>query len=159
MKLTSPKIVPAFTHNTFLMLVRMSSTKLRQRGTNTRLFLLWVGVNSDSSCYVCQHFDALSKGGRPKKVRHATGRPANNSPRYCAQTIRAIAPSAFVSTHHTTPSICEDHAVVDLRQLQCPICCEVLQCPVELVDCHNVVCAECYCSWLQYSNDKLSLSQ
>ena len=43
--------------------------------------------------------------------------------------------------------------MVDLKELYCPICCDILQSPIELVDCRAVVCAECCCSWLQHCDE------
>ena len=117
-----------------------------------QLFMEWC-EHRDGSCKVCQHFDTIRKGGRPWKGQRTPGRPSNNSPRYCAENVRAIAPPSFVLEHHITPRICEEHQVVDLKELHCPICCDILQSPVELVDCRAVVCAECCCSWLQYCEE------
>ena len=40
--------------------------------------------------------------------------------------------------------------MVDLKELCCPICCEVLDCPVEVIDCQAAVCADCCFSWLEH---------
>ena len=102
---------------------------------------------------MCQQFESLQKGGRPKKVQHTTGRPRNDSPRNCIKHIRAIAPPAIVSAVHSKPTVCEEHQPVNHKELQCPICYNLLQCPVELVDCRTVVCAECCCKWLRQNTN------
>ena len=115
----------------------------------TDVFLAW-DEHIEGNCSVCVHYDTVRKGGRPKKVCRTPGRPPNNSPRYCAENIQAIAPPSFVLAHHTHPRICEEHQTIDLNELCCPICCEVLNSPVELIDCQATVCADCCCSWLQH---------
>ena len=109
--------------------------------------------HSYSSCSICQHFESVQKGGRPKKAQHTTGHPRNDSPRYCIQAIQDIAPPAIMLAHHTNAIICEEHQVVDLQELECPTSCDVLQRPVELVDCCRVVSADCCCTWLEYSTN------
>ena len=120
----------------------------------TEIFMGWNEHNNDS-CNVCQHHDTLRKGGRPRKGQRTPGHPPSKSPRYCIQHILKIAPSTFVLEHYTTPRICDEHQVVELEELQCPICCDILRSPVELTDCRSVVCAECCCSWIDYCEDLL----
>ena len=99
----------------------------------------------EGSCRVCEHYSTLQKGGRPKKqVR--TGRPPSVSSRYCAQHVREIAPQSLVEPT-TTISICQAHQVIDSSKLHCPLCCDVLLSPIELVTCGFLVCAQC-CRWL-----------
>ena len=93
------------------------------------------------------------KRRKTRKGQHTPGRPPSKSPRYCIQQILKIAPSTFVLEHHTTPRICDVQQVVELEELQCPICCDILRSPVELTDCRSVVCAECCCSWIDYCED------
>ena len=53
--------------------------------------------HDDDSCSVCQHFKSnhYRKEATPKKAQHMTGRPHNDSRRYCIQHIRDVAPPAF----------------------------------------------------------------
>ena len=136
-----------FCHACKLVLHKAQSEGYKHR---TVVFEEW-SEHSDTSCSVCQHFESIQKGGRPKKVQHTTGRPCNDSPRYCIQAIQDIAPPAMMPSIHTNATICEEHQAVDLRELECPICCDTLQRPVELVDCCTVVSADCCCTWLEYS--------
>ena len=143
----SPSIHPLYFCHACKNITQKASTWYEHK---TEPFTEWC-EHSDTSCKVCQHFSTLQKGGRPRKVGYATGRPSHNGPRYCAQNIQAIAPPAFVYTHHAPPQICERDQAVDVRQLECPICGNLLQSPVELVTCGNIVCANCCCSWLRHS--------
>ena len=139
----SPDIHPQYFCHACKNVVHRTRTEGYQH--RTELFQEW-DEHKDGSCNVCRHYDNLRKGGRPRKGRHTPGCPSNDSPRYCIQNIRAIAPPSLVLAHHNTPKICEEHQMVDLKELHCPICCDILQSPVELVDCRAVVCAECCCS-------------
>ena len=101
----------------------------------------------EGSCRVCEHYCKLQKGGRPKKLVR-TGRPPSISPRYCAQHVKEIAPPPLVEPA-TTISICHSHQAIDTSHLHCPICCNVLLSPIELVTCGSLVCAQC-CTWLTH---------
>ena len=129
----------------------LHKTRLTEYKNRTVLFAGWC-EHTDDGCSLCQHFEAVRKGGRPKKSPHTTGRPRSDGTRYCIQHIRSIAPSAVVS-HHTTPAICAAHQVVDQRELTCPTCLDLLQRPVELVECRTVVCSNCCCTWLQHNTN------
>lgn len=118
----------------------------------TTPFQDWCEHDSES-CSVCTHFATIQKGGRPKRVKRTPGRPQSTSPRYCIEHIRAIAPSPSISVGDFKPQICHDHITVDLQQLLCPICCDILQRPIELVECRSLVCMECCCEWLRQTND------
>ena len=52
--------------------------------------------------------------------------------------------------HQPTSRICETQQTVVQKELHCPICCDILQSPLELVVCRAVVCAKCCCSWLTH---------
>lgn len=99
----------------------------------------------EGSCTVCQHYAVIQRGGRPAKTNR-TGRPPNICPRYCADHIRAVAPPALTPPDAEI-TVCEAHL---LSEFSCPICCDILRRPIELVTCGNVVCAECLCRWLQH---------
>ena len=138
-----------FCHACQIVLRKAQSEGYKHR---TVVFEGWSEHND--SCSVCQHFELLQKGGRPKKAaQHINGRPRHDSPRYCIQHIRKVAPPAFMPAHHTDVEVCSEHQVVDLGELECPICHDTLQRPVELVDCCTMVCADCCCTWLENSTN------
>lgn len=92
---------------------------------------------------MCEHYNKLQKGGRPRKLA-PFGCPPSASPRYCGQHVKEIAPQALVDSE-TTITICQTHQVIDPSQLHCLICCNVLCSPIELVTCGTLVCAQCCC--------------
>ena len=101
-----------------------------------------------AACRVCEHYCKLQKGGRLKKLVH-TGRPPSISPRYYAQHVKEIASPPLVEPA-TTISICHSHQAIDTSHLHCPICCNILLSPIELVTCGSLVCAQCCCIWLTH---------
>ena len=115
----------------------------------TVLFSEWC-KHVENSCRVCDHYKKLQSGGRPPK-RVRTGRPPADSARYCSQRVNEIAPEP---SHYPPFTICNstDHQVLDPFQLQCPICCDLLCAPIELVTCGSIVCAECCCNWIKHCN-------
>ena len=142
----SPTIHPQyFCHFCKTVLKKAESLEYEHK---TSVFVGWC-EHREGSCSVCQQFELIKKGGRPKKVQHTAGCPRNDSPRYCIQKIRAIAPPAIVPTLNSNLTICEEHKHINQKELQCPICYDLLQSPVELVNCGTVVCAECCCKWLR----------
>ena len=111
------------------------------------------GESGNIACTVCQHYADIQRGGRPLKPKKL-GRPPGNSPRYCIDHIREVAPQAFVESGEKV-SFCESHHSVPLEDLNCPLCHNMLSCPVELVTCRMVVCAECLCDKLNQQNNLL----
>ena len=95
----------------------------------------------ESPCAVCEHYTKLSKGGRPRKAR-STGRPTSDGYRAAIKRIRHIAP----------PTLCPDGVkqacivvaeTSSSTELQCPLCLNLLDRPVELLACRKLVCSEC----------------
>ena len=106
--------------------------------------------HTDGSCYVCDHYTKLQRGGRTcKRVR--TGRPPAVSARYCSAHVKEIAPKPSQYPPVTTCNS-DDHQILYPSKLQCPICCDFLCAPIELVTCGSIVCAECCCTWLKHCN-------
>lgn len=107
-------------------------------------------THHEEDCTVCNHFSQLQRGGRRKKMK-TPGRPPHSSPRFCVEHIQAVAPPRL-----TLPAgditICELHLQIPLSELNCPICYDVFNSPIELVTCGNVVCADCACKWLETQN-------
>ena len=105
--------------------------------------------HDDNSCRVCDHYSTLQKCGRLCK-RVCSGRPPGVCSRYCLEYVNKLVPDPF----HPPFTVCHlnDHQVLDVSKLQCPICCDLLCAPVELVTCGSVVCARCCCVWLKHSN-------
>ena len=76
----SPDIHPEYFCHACKNVVHRTRTEGCQH--RTELFTEWC-EHRDGSCNVCQHYDSLRKGGRPRKARRTPGCPPHNSPRYC----------------------------------------------------------------------------
>ena len=124
---------------------------MKQYQHRTVVFEGWCS-HVEGSCQVCQHYQSFQQRGRPKKVKRTAGRPPSISPRYCVDHIHAVAPPPLAPPTEVI-NVCTHHQHVALPELTCPICCDVLRCPVELVSCGSIVCAECLCGWIQNSNE------
>lgn len=146
---TDPDIHPVeFCHACRVVLQKSASDREGYRH-RTNIFTGWC-THAEDSCGVCEHYQQLLRGGRPKKMKHTPGRPPSISPRYCVQRIREVAPPLLPHA-----DICKTHLHLPLAELSCPICADILREPVELTTCRSVVCADCLCKWLQH-HDKLT---
>ena len=140
-----PTIHPVhFCHACKLVLTK--STKLYQH--RTTIFEGWC-IHSEVDCTICEYYSRIQRGGRPKKLKRTPGRPSYNSPKYCIEHIRGVAPTSL-SPPEDTIVFCDIHS--NSKPLECPICCSILRRPVELITCGSVICAECLCGWLQCQN-------
>ena len=86
---------------------------------------------------VCAHFDALSRGGRGRKSSKGKGRPKGITPKMCINNIKEVAPSPLLTSESVPKYIGNVHT-----SLECTVCMEVLQGPVEL-PCGQLICASC----------------
>ena len=138
-----------FCHSCKIVLLK-ASRAVKQFQHMTVVFEGWCH-HVHGSYRVCEHYQSFQQRGRPKRVKRTAGRPPSISPRYCIDHVRGIAPPPLATL--TEIDVCTHHNQVALTELTCLICCGVLSCPVEIVSCGSVVCAECLCSWLQHSNE------
>ena len=136
-----------FCHACKIVLMKASSTVVSYQH-RTVVFMGWCS-HVEGSCTVCQHFLSFKQGGRPRKVKRTPGRPPSVSPRYCIDHIHSVAPPPLPEPI----TVCNHHQQLSLSELVCPICCDIIRSPVELVTCESVVCAECICLWLQHKNE------
>ena len=87
---------------------------------------------------VCQHFDALARGGRGKRLK-GQGRPKGVTPMACINHIKEIAPDPlFTCGPDSSPTYMG--RVQD--SLKCTVCMDVLQSPIEL-PCNQLICSSC----------------
>ena len=85
---------PVMCHPCYSVLQR--SKKAAQSG---RQFYHCVDLfNFSSQCVVCEHFERVSSGGRPKKMP-SSGRPSALSVRAAVDHIRSVATPSFFSSH------------------------------------------------------------
>ena len=97
---------------------------------------------------MCEHFQALSRGGQSKHRATNQGRAPGETPTAVVRAILEIAPPSFVP-HTSSPTYTPGST---LDAVHCPICSSVLERPVEL-DCGKVVCAECMVRNIQESGE------
>lgn len=114
---------------------------------NTTVFEGW-GTHTEGNCAVCLHYQALQRGGRPKKAKRP-GRPPTASPRYCIDRVHDIAPPPLILPDQPI-KICDVHLHLPLSELNCPLCNDILNQPIQLVSCGSVVCAQCMCRSLEH---------
>ena len=104
----------------------------------------WADHTNDN-CDVCRYITQLKRGGRPKKPKK-TGRPPRVSTMSVQEHIRSIAPTSVIKNSVTYTQTSKYTSVVT-----CPVCCDVLDLPIELSTCGTTICAECCCSWVRIS--------
>ena len=112
------------------------------------LFDGWV-EHTDEACSVCRHIAAVQRGGARKKTKG--GRPAEGSCMSAMRHIRTVAPPSFFPDVSGQVYLAGDSPVA-LSDLECPICTNILDRPIELVTCGSHVCAACCCEWLKVTN-------
>ena len=90
---------------------------------------------------VCEHFQKLCCAGRRSK-KAVPGRP-----KYCPilAKVHQIAPDPLLPS---SPSYIKAHS--EMEHVLCPLCTEVLSCPIE-TECGSVLCADCLRKWVQVS--------
>lgn len=104
-------------------------------------------AHSLSQCEMCQHFQQVSCGGRPKKTRN-TGRPPSVSFRTAIDHIRSIAPPSFFPVNTGVSVVVPSEGEVSL-DLVCCLCSKLLHQPVQLTTCNSLVCMSCLCRHLE----------
>ena len=105
-------------------------------------------AHSPSQCPTCEHFENAHAGGRPKKQKRP-GRPATIGYRSAIDHIKSVSPPSFFP-----PGACESVATKPecdpiSTDLLCQLCHSLLDRPVQLTTCNNLVCMTCLCEWLE----------
>lgn len=106
-------------------------------------------VHKEENCTVCDHYTTLKNPGRRKKTKHTPGWPSKTRAQQCSDWVQNIAPKPLISPD-TAINICTLHLHLPVSEFHCPICCDILRQPVELVTCGRIVCAQCVCRWLHH---------
>ena len=102
---------------------------------------------------VCNHIGSTRTGGRPKKQRKP-GRPPTISTRTVIDHVHSLAPPSFIPPDAAAPLLPvtpADSASVPTHNLLCEICSRLLDRPVQLTPCNNLVCMSCLCKHLKES--------
>ena len=96
---------------------------------------------------MCEHLEAVTRGGRHKRARKNHGCPGGCSPAAAIQQLVRNQPRFIDSQDEVEYTSSEQMA-----NLLCPLCCGVLDQPVELA-CDRLVCASCCCRWIEVSGE------
>lgn len=111
------------------------------------LYKLLLCMNNIEHTQVCQHFDRLTKDGEQnQKGKRGRGRPSGETLLSVLDHISQIVPESFLPDEDKVPLYESESS-----HLCCPICCTVLDQPVELA-CGGIICASCCRQWIQMSN-------
>eukprot|EP00731_Ephydatia_muelleri_P020662 Em0013g389a len=102
--------------------------------------------HSNENCMVCEHFEKLRKGGRPKTVQHPGGHYSQYA-NHLIRHIEGISPLSLNAPGTQAPSVSDNNNLSVLDHLRCPLCFEILDQPLEL-SCNSIVCAKCLKAWL-----------
>ena len=105
--------------------------------------------HTNGGCSVCQHISVVQRGGARKKIK--VGRPAEVCYQLAIRHIRSVAPLSFFPDANSRSYTAGDSPVT-ISDLECPICTNVLDRPIELITCGSHVCADCCCEWLKMTN-------
>ena len=127
-----------FCHGCYNVCVRMLTAKEHGRDyTPTLTKFPW--TEHTDSCMVCQHFERTARGGRKPK-RTSAGRP----PDLVVDLVTAIKERAPPSIFHDQEmrARLSHHQSIDAG-LKCPLCHLVVDRPITLVPCNNLVCLTC----------------
>ena len=108
---------------------------------------VWSPHSSDSCC-ICDFFASTSCGGRKRKETKMRGRPAQGSKYTCHRAARELGVVSFGATGPLTPSRFCTPPALSLVEVQCPLCGNVLDGPVQLT-CGKLVCSHCLCIWAE----------
>ena len=148
---------PVICHGCFSIMTR--SKKAAEEGKqyhhSVKTFS-WTSHSPDE-CTVCEHFEKVSSGGQPKKMRRKSGRPATISTSSAVDHIHSIAPPSFFPTNDTSAREVTqpDSNSVISAELVCKLCTKMLDQPIQLTECNNLVCMKCLCKALEESGHLL----
>ena len=101
--------------------------------------------HSPDECAICDHFEKISTGGRPKKRSRKPGRPAIISNTSAIDHTHFIAPPSFFPTNAKPArelSIKLESASVVTAELVCKMCAQILDQPIQLTNCRGVATAQ-----------------
>ena len=103
----------------------------------------WISHTPDE-CTICEHFEKVSTGGRPKKKHRKP------SIRSAVDHIRSIAPPSFPINDTPARKVTQlgsNSAITAERA--CKLCGMILDQPIQLTECNNLVCMNCLCTALE----------
>lgn len=137
-----------FCHCCYNVCIRAITARTAERDYTPRLVLFnWV-QHSDIGCTVCQELGRDQRGRKAKKK--SPGRPPDHLQSLIAAIKERAPPSVLNFTVRERLSKCDSSS--DLR---CPLCHLVLDRPLLLTTCNNLVCTTC-CTGYLYQHTDLS---
>ena len=109
----------------------------------------WEG-HTDQACETCSRYDQKAKGGRPKKRARRSNDPVSITSSELLQHTNSLLPQ--LPSLKSQKALHPDRFIppvppVSLGDFTCPVCCMVLDQPVETV-CRHIVCQSCISKWL-----------
>ncbi len=101
----------------------------------------WAPHKPDN-CSTCDLFSRQCQGGRPRKEQKTRGRPGAASTHTYWRTINSLGVHVFRATMPLALSRFHTSSAVSIEDFQCPVCCNVVDGPVQ-VSCGALVCGSC----------------
>lgn len=136
-----------FCHRCYNACTRMVKARSSGKGYCPSLTKFEWSGHSNDNCLVCQHF-LKSTRGRPKKPV-PVGRPPDYLVRLC-ESLEERAPPSLQLDFATRERLSRHPA---LHELKCSFCHLVLDRPVNLVSCNQLVCLTCCIGYIHQHSD------
>ena len=142
-----------FCHSCFNVIGRCTKAKeTKEPYQHTTQLFQW--AEHSEPCFVCKHFTQIRRGGRRKKSH--IGRPPKVNIHAAIRHIKSVAPESFqVSIDHSRINLPPYKSTINISDLKCPLCAKVVDSPVFISVCNNLVCSECCCKALEESEKLL----
>ena len=152
----NPDLHPPFIcHGCYSVTTRSKKATEKGRQYNHSIKVFSWTSHSPDGCAVCEHFQKVSTGGRPKKKCRNHGRPSTISIKSAIDHIRSTAPPFFFPIHDSpareVTQLDNESAVT--AELACKLCNRILDRPIQLTQCNTLVCMECLCKVLEEKGD------
>ena len=147
-----PDTHPAsFCHGCYTVLMRSQKARAadKQYAPSLEVFS-WAQHMVDGQCTIYEHLSGTAAGGRRAKKRRS-GCPPLISVTSAINHLYTTAPASFFPTAHSLPrvSIPSSTNLVQEGDLLCQLCSTLVDRPVHLMMCNNLVCMTCLCRALE----------
>ena len=145
---TPPLVHPlCFCHSCYNVLAQAKKAMAQKRPYNPAIQQFTWSAHSDLDCAVCDHFQNVSSGGRPRKRK--VGRPSTSSTRAAMAHCHQIAPSSFFEAADYRSLVIQSYSSsVLIDDFACQLCSRVVNRPIQLTVCNKLICLACLCKSL-----------
>ena len=127
-----------FCNSCYLTLRQMQAADLSGHIRETALCpFQW--IPHQDGCTICKHFESSQRGGRPRKREMPCGRPRDDGKRALHQHIL----TSYIANFPLDVSRFCQPAGVSLSDLQCNLCQNIVDQPIEMTYHHHLMCATC----------------